>query len=294
MGVDVLDSTSEVGESHEIRSRIESIGPVRAAELLAENRHNRTLRQPRVRDLAEAMRRGEWDLNGESLKISADGGLLDGQHRLAAVLEAQVTVEFVVVTGLPVEAQDTVDTGRRRRLADVLTIRGITSPHAVAAALNLLHRYEQGQRLDISRSGAPTPQQALELLERSPALFDSVRVGRRAARETGGAASVFSVMHFLFAKVDQHAADEFFEALSSGADLSATDPVFQLRRHLLRPRKDRRYSQQPHHLSALTIKAFNLWRTGRTVEVLTYRSRGSTPEPFPTIEIHPQSGGEDA
>lgn len=267
---------------------IEWVGPERARGLLAGNRQNRSLRPSRVRNLSAAMNRGEWDLNGESIKVDADGSLLDGQHRLAAVVEAGATVQMLVVTGLPREAQETVDTGRRRRLADVLAIRGEPAPHALAAALNLLHRYRQNARLDASKAGAPTPQQALDLLEQCPGLRDSVRVGRRVARQLPAPASIFSTLHFVFSEIDPDATETFFESLTSGADLRSDDPVFHLRRHLLRPRRDRGSSQHAYLTTALTIKAFNFSRQGRRVELLSFKTRGSKSESFPIIERFPE------
>src|ERR1700750_3512325 len=103
---------------------VETISPDMAQEILAANGHNRNMRSPRVAQLAEVMRRGEWILNGETIKVATDGTLLDGQHRLQAVVDSGATIETLVMRGMSLETQDTVDTGRRRRLADILAIEG--------------------------------------------------------------------------------------------------------------------------------------------------------------------------
>ena len=135
---------------------VETISPEVTAALLEANRHNRHMRPPRVIQLADVMRRGEWVLNGETIKIATDGTLLDGQHRLQAVVDSGVTIETYVMRGMPPEVQDTVDTGRRRRLADVLAIEGHTDSHALGASLSMLHRFRTDQRID-SPTRAPLP-----------------------------------------------------------------------------------------------------------------------------------------
>lgn len=61
------------------------ITPQLAEELLARNTFNRKPSQRKIRRYAAMMRDGEWQLNGEPLKFSAAGRLLDGQSRLQAV-----------------------------------------------------------------------------------------------------------------------------------------------------------------------------------------------------------------
>lgn len=265
---------------------VETITPEMAEHLLTANRHNRNLRKAWVEKLAGMMSRGEWLLTGESVKLSEDGTLLDGQHRLAAAVAAGVAFETVVVRGLPIEAQDTVDVGRGRRLADVLAIEGHTDANALAAAINFLHRYRARndeasprQRLDNWRGAAPTPQQALALIDEVPELRESVRLARRLTKEIGGPVGVFAGLHTVFQKVDPIATGQFFERLEDGVQLERGDPVWHLRRHILRPRRDRHYAHTPYYVAAITIKAFNYRRAGREIDLLSFRAN----ETFPTV-----------
>ncbi len=263
-----------------IKVDTETISPDLARELLAANRHNRNLRPARVAQLVEVMRRGEWILNGETIKIAADGTLLDGQHRLQAVVDSGVTIETLVMRGMPLEAQDTVDTGRRRRLADILAIEGHTDSHALGASLSMLHRFRTGKRIDYSHSGAPSPKQALDLLDREPQIRDSVREARRVTKQVGGPVGVFASLHCLFLEIDEEATRDFFDRLADGVGLAKDDPLLHLRNQLIRPRQERTYAQSPNHVAALTIKAFNLRQAGRKVDLLSFKKT----EKFPEIE----------
>ena len=264
----------------DISMEVETISPEVAQEILAANRHNRNMRSARVAQLAEVMRRGEWILNGETIKVAADGTLLDGQHRLQAVVDSGATIETLVMRGMPLEAQDTVDTGRRRRLADVLAIEGHTDSHALGASLSMLHRFRTGKRIDYSHAGAPSPKQALDLLEREPQIRDSVREARRITKQVGGPVGVFAALHCLFLEIEEEATKDFFDRLADGASLSPGDPVLHLRNQLIRPRQERTYAQSPNHIAALTIKAFNLRRAGRKIDLLSFKKT----ERFPVIE----------
>jgi len=264
---------------------VEQITPDAARTLLQSNTHNRNVRLNRVAQLAEAMERGEWELNGETIKIATDGTLLDGQHRLQAVVDSGVTIHSLVLRDLSHAAQDTVDTGRRRRLADVLAIEGHADSHALAAAISHLHRFLAGQRID-AHGEAPSTREALDLLRERPGLPESVRLARRVVKKVGGPTAVFSALHCVFVEIDPDPAEEFFARLADGAELSLGDPVLHLRNQLARPQQDRNFKQSPSTIAALTIKAFNLRRAGRQIDALTFRVN----ERFPTI-APPSAGG---
>ncbi len=256
---------------------VERITPKGAIALLERNSHNRNLRKARVAALVDAIKRGEWELNGESIKIALDDTLIDGQHRLQAIAEAGKPVKVLVVRNLPLAAQDTVDTGKRRRLADILMVEGYSDPSALAAAINILHRYRTCVRLDYSQLNAPSAAQALTLIEAEPHLRESVRVARNVTKQIGGPLGVFSALHHVFFEVDPDPTEDFFRHLQTGHELKKKDPLLHLRNQVVRPRKDRGYTQTPHHVAALTIRAFNLRRAGREVEVLLYRANQEFP-----------------
>ena len=79
------------------------VTPELAAEWLAtRNTHNRKIRTQRVALLAEDMTRGSWVFDAMPLRFATDDTLLDGQHRLAAVVRSGLPQHFLVVSGLNV------------------------------------------------------------------------------------------------------------------------------------------------------------------------------------------------
>ena len=76
-------------EGVSVRSRVQKISPEKAAEMLAANTANRPLSRSTVQAFAEAMRRGDWLVTHQGIAVDTNGVLVDGQHRLAAVIEAR-------------------------------------------------------------------------------------------------------------------------------------------------------------------------------------------------------------
>lgn len=94
------------------RAETTIITPQIATEFLKRNTINRKLSNATINDYAKDMQCGKWDFNGESIKISIDGILLDGQHRLWAVIVANTNVKMLVVYG--VSEIGNIDVGMKR------------------------------------------------------------------------------------------------------------------------------------------------------------------------------------
>jgi len=104
------------------------IGPEKAAELLENNDHNRKITQSRVSEYASEMRNGMWMYNGESITRSVSGKLMDGQHRLLAVIASGVEIDVEFIDDIPDKTGDvdiflTINTKNRSNV-DALTIAG--------------------------------------------------------------------------------------------------------------------------------------------------------------------------
>lgn len=98
------------------------ITPEKAAYFLEKNSHNRIASKHTVSRYAETMRRGEWTLSNDALCVSPEGVLMNGQHRLKAVIESDTTQEFWVWYDCPQEALLSMDLGRKRDASDTATL----------------------------------------------------------------------------------------------------------------------------------------------------------------------------
>lgn len=278
-----------VADAPKISARLVTVTPKIAAKWLTKNTHNRGLSLSRVEQYAADIRRGEWRLNGEAIKIAADGTILDGQHRLEAVCSAEQPIQTLVITGLPSEAQETMDQGRSRTLADVLKLRGEKYWNPLATACRALCTFElYGSIIQPPYEPSPSLQQSTRTLDRNPDLRESVALVYQ-LRRPWMPSSHLCALHYLFATVDEAAAKDFVEKMSHGDGLRRDHPVYVLRERLVNARLERESITLRMQL-ALIIKAWNSYMAGEPTTRLDWRAGGAQPEPFPAIDGLAQPG----
>ena len=113
------------------------VTPALAKDYLQANIMNRQLRGNIVLDYATQMQKGLWKSDtGECIKISKEGVILDGQHRLNAVIKANIPVYFHVAIGLDESVFDVIDTGKLRSSSDIFTISKVKYASATAAIIS--------------------------------------------------------------------------------------------------------------------------------------------------------------
>lgn len=134
-----------------------SITPELAAKMLGTSVKNRNLRPSWVKSLAGAMRRGEWRLQPHGIAFDSAGHLIDGHHRLNAVIRAGVAVPMSVTLGAEPDCVKVMDQGLGRTISDVLEI-----DKRVAQSLRLAAEL-------VFAENKPTPQQ-VETLCATPLL----------------------------------------------------------------------------------------------------------------------------
>lgn len=268
-----------VTPKHELRQ----IGPKEAEELLAHSAPNRKISDNIVKTYAEAMREKRWNFDGDPIRISPTGELLDGQHRLTAITQAGSTLQFSVWSNINPAAQDTMDIGRRRSLSDALQIRGEKYSTGLAALTGLAYRWDKGVRgpqLIAGKISIQTPL-LLEYLAQHPELRDSLAPAENVRRALGIQLSIASLADSLFRRIDVNDAEGFNEALVKGVGLAEGSPVLALRAAINLNAKPTTHRVHPTVTLALLIKAWNNWRDGVPTKVLTYKPGGTHPEAFP-------------
>lgn len=270
------------GDNAQPSSEFVEVTPALAAEWLLLNVHNRSLSKIYVHALAADMERGEWDLNGEGVKFDLHNRLLDGQHRLEAIIECGLTVRMLVVRGLAANTQETMDRGKLRNVAGALELNNVANANAVAAALNWLNKMETGRPTSMDRTATVTPRRALVLLEQNPHLRDIGPI-LEPIRKLRLQPGIAWALGYRFSEIDGVAAKEFFATLGSGENLAADSPIYRLREFLIAElaKGAGKHRTKPWMVCALVIKAWNFWRDGTPVKQLKVRLHGKKPEAFP-------------
>lgn len=100
-----------------------TVTPLQAANWLdSGNYENRAVRKAWVKELAGMIRRGEFKLTHQGIAFDCFGRLIDGQHRLMAIVEAGVSVQTLVTFNAEASIFNALDCGARRSFADMYGI----------------------------------------------------------------------------------------------------------------------------------------------------------------------------
>lgn len=276
----LFEEVEREGEEVSVTSKVEMVSPRTAKNWLESQGYNRALSKDRVTRYASAIKRQEWRSNGESIKFDANGQLMDGQHRLAAIVEANCPVPLLVVRGIDRAAFSTIDNGQKRSLAQVLKMRGELYSTNLAALVNQMFMYAEGRDFRSRTHYMPTFEQAVQFLDANPELRESVQAGTLIAQKVGCSPLAMGVCHFLFTGLDYEDSVDFFEKLKFGESLEQGSPILALRNRLTREGRGFRGLAMAEQV-ALTIKAWNLYRSGGTARLISWRAGGASPESFP-------------
>lgn len=256
------------------------ITPELAAQWLGKNTSNRRLNKNVVNFYARQIAENRWILNGETIKFNGES-LVDGQHRLHAIVQAGRPIRSAVVFGLPDKAFRTVDAGRTRTYADDLFLTGFADSVILAATVRLIrdislgYYYGQGKR-----ANTPSRTELQEYLVDHPEIIESVNRTKKVYPVL--TQSTAAALHFLFSQKDATLAEVFMEQLKTGENLAKGDPAFMLRERMVRDRLSK-YRLKRKETLALCIKAWNAARVGKKVLTLRWTTTGDSPEAFPEI-----------
>ena len=99
---------------------IELVTPQQALQMLQHNAGNRPLRKRFVDQYVDDILRGKWKLSHQGVAFSKEGRLLDGQHRLTAIVESGVSVQMVIARNVDEASFLVMDRGKTRALRDII------------------------------------------------------------------------------------------------------------------------------------------------------------------------------
>lgn len=275
----------ELPESEEVRwlfgkhlrkdVRFVDISRAIARALLERNTRNRKKSKMDIDDWSKEMKAGRWRETSQGIGIARDGIIVDGQHRLEAIVDSGVTCNMVVVVGLDPEVFTVTDVGRRRTSSDALGMVGETSTTQLAAITRACYDFDS--LLGGNRTNRKTRLHHDVLLAYRSGKEESLREATRAsasARVFGLPVNktAFGAAYYLIGRDgnDQDLADQFFEGVRTGVSLTGADPRYVLRRVITNDDVARRNTMSNRHL-ALLLKAWALFARGEGCRTLSWR-----------------------
>ena len=261
----------------------ELITPEKASKLLANNTGNRQVSRRHVDFLKNQMIQNKWeDCTGEMIKVAESGRLLDGQHRLEALVLSGTSQTMLVGYGFDEKIFNVIDTGKNRTASDLISMNGYknaTSLHAIARFVLIYNkdglksgrfdsiRIPNGEILNFIADNNEINQ----ILNFVKPIYSKIR--SLSASNLGG-------LYMIISKKNQEKCDEFFNKFGSGLELHSNHPIYLLRERLIRDSGSNTKLNVRDKI-AMFIKAWNAFLMGKTI---TYASLAyHKDEKFPTI-----------
>lgn len=272
------------------------VTPERATEILNHNTWNRDLKQSIVEQYARDMKAGNWRKNGATIVIATDQSLLDGQHRLWAIVESGVTVPMLLVKDADKDSVSTIDTGKGRTYADYKKLAGNATGNPVLyttnlqAAVKLCYWYDNlWPKIPNSGNMKASHSELDEVLAQHPQFPDLLGdVMASGAIKRLRAGSQIALVYCLGAEKYPNEARAWLEGLKN-ADGAKTDPARFLRETLIAKALTGVKLDPPTKI-VYAIKSWNAFAQGTSMGSL----RWLVEEPPPAIFGTPQYTGSRA
>lgn len=254
----------------EPRCEIVLVTPELAAEWLKANTFNRRIQKRHVRQMANDLLEGRWPFNPQPISFGTDSSLLDGQHRLTAIVLAGVPVRMAVWFNVPLDARRIMDTGKTRSLSDVASIT-----KSQAAVVNAMLR-------GMNHHPIATMSEKVVIFNRFTNEINFVLEQMSSAPKRGiGQAAVLGAITRASFHVSADEIAHFCKVLATGMPEQPRDAtVIRLRDRLLQVRNGGGTTTS-NEVYAYTISALRAFTEGRTLSKIYAAS--SDPYPLPTV-----------
>lgn len=245
-----------------VTTQVIDLTPAIAEVLLSRNDGNRKISPHYVDAYARDIEHDNWRFNGEPLIVSHDGKLNDGQHRCAAVVEANKQITAVLVIGVSRDTRTTLDQGRIRTAGDYLSMEGHVDANVLAAAAGYIWQWQTRGQLSPGGTQKPTKSELLDLVESAPDIANSVASIPRKGAPAAGGHSMLAFCHWAFSRTAPKAdVDTFILGLTGGANLLSRDPILYIRNRLIGERGRLRLNDK----AELIFRGWNAHRRGESV-----------------------------
>jgi hypothetical protein len=256
------------------------VTPTLARAWLSQNSTNRSLRKQLIRTYANEMLAGRWRITGEAIQFGTDGRLLNGQHRLNAVIMADTPVTLLVVSGVDPGAQLVMDSGAKRTASDALGLIGVPNSAITAAtariALSVAYSPDALGSYNASHS------EIAEWVDEHPQVHAAATFASTNSKRIACQPSLISYCYMVTAGLDPFAANSFWTAVAEQVAAYPGDPAVALARRLNVARREREKLPKAALLSMI-YRAWNSRRDGRPMSIVKVNSPagGLIPVPVP-------------
>jgi hypothetical protein len=260
------------------------IDPGLATELLRGNVANRTLTSSKIIKYTQDIINGDWTADtAECIKLTSNMRLLDGQHRLSAIVASNTAVEMFVAYNVPESAMNNIDTGMSRSTKNIFELNGIQNAQTVSSVIKkyLAYKYfsfNDGVNDPVKQMQITNKQALDEYNSRQEFWHDLMNKFVKCRHTFKNIESTYIMSWYALCNdINTELTSVYFNTLTSGLGLTdSKDPIYVFRQFLLEKAETKNRSLN----FALFVKSWNFNRKKQTVTVLRYNA---TVEKYPTL-----------
>ncbi len=259
-------------------SVVMDVSPEIAAAWLTEcNTHNRKVVDAHVDRLAREMKAGRWRLTHQGIAFSTNRVLLDGQHRLWAVIMSEATVPMRVFFNEPAESLAAIDSIRPRTNDEIISLAGTIGTVSKSELATL-----RAMLVGLGSYIRMTPGEEAEVLARDRRAVHFANEILPTARFRGVATAVTrGVLARAYYSADPRKLRHFADVLQSGIATGEDDqPITLLFKFLIEAAHTRRGRPEVRERYGKTERALSAYLEGKQLGKLY----AATTELFPLPE----------
>jgi hypothetical protein len=252
------------GHGYELNIEIGKIYPPMAQKMLDNQIHNRKLKNQLIYRLIQDLKAGKWPLTGEAIIENDKGQVINGQHRLTAIVKSGIPMVTLIIRGIKEDAEAAIDTGRQRTPGDVFQLRGVNFSSFISRTSKLMVMFDtkldeiiEAQRItrDIGTISNPVIYQYyLDHKNEIETACFHFKKNHPSIIKTGR-----SVMSFVLAylkRIDEAKAYEFIESYETGTLKNKNwRPLMEIRDDFMTRDRKKVKLNELHKISTL----FGLW-----------------------------------
>lgn len=209
---------------------LEFVTPEMAEKYLATTRKNRKSVQAVIQQFVKSILAKGWGINPQPVIFDSDGCLIDGGHRLAAIVKSGIAVPMLIVRGVPPESFDVIDDGPRRSLKQVMAMDGVPMYETIASIVRTVIVYERAQYTTIQFASGVNNREGLEFYyANEERVAIAAAWGAKVKAGGHGTAAGGGFVAYVLLAISPAKAAEFLDGIATGANLPVNSPILKYR-----------------------------------------------------------------
>lgn len=220
-----------------------------------------------TKELARRMSDGIFRVTHQGVAFADDGVVLDGQHRLHAVIESKQSVALWTFFGQDPENFAVLDGGRKRSSGDVFAMHGVAqAKRAASITRQVLVQMGGGiQAQGYKIKGAGTPEELYDkFIEIGPDdIMRGVNIASRLHKLGAPHKAVIGAFYVRVYQLAPEFAEPFFDSIITGANLGANSLEMKVRNYLTLDLDHNAKRKTRDQIVSDLTRAWNAKRSGR-------------------------------